>query len=152
MPQAPAWADNYVGIPYHKRGRNRTGPGLDCWGVLMAVLDDRAGIKVPGFEELGYEGREGARSLAQFMDRHLGDGMAWTEVWRRTGQGPMPCPGVIREFDGLRLRMDGQPLHVGVAVGNGWFLHTEQGINCMLEEVEDPKWTNRINGVYRWQA
>lgn len=150
MPQAPAWAERYVGIPYVDFARDGDG-ALDCWGLLAKALDEQAGIKLPLFRNHGYQGKDKAATLAQFMDDHLRE-MAWTEIWKREAPGPMPCPQLIQAFDGIRLRMDGHPLHVALAVGNGWFLHTERGINSMLEEIEDPKWINRINGVYRWAA
>lgn len=43
------WADGYVGLPFKKMGRDRS--GLDCWGLVRLILDEQAGVLLPAYSE-----------------------------------------------------------------------------------------------------
>jgi cell wall-associated NlpC family hydrolase len=42
------WADQYVGLPFRKGGRDRT--GLDCYGLVRLVLAEQAGVILDRFD------------------------------------------------------------------------------------------------------
>ena len=38
--------------------------------------------------------------------------------------------------------------HVGVYIGNGWFIHTAETTGVRKERLDHPYWRNRIEGFY----
>lgn len=131
----PGWAAGYVGLPFRVGGRHRS--GVDCWGLLVVVLQERFGLDVPVFDGIDFAGDRDRRSIAQFMAEHMDN---WIEV----------PPGQEQPGDGILLRMMGHPIHVGVVVAKGWMLHIEEGIDACLERYDGPRWHRRVMGFYRY--
>ena len=42
MTELPAWVADYVGLPWEPYGRTRA--GVDCWGLVRLVYEERLGI------------------------------------------------------------------------------------------------------------
>lgn len=146
LPPAPEpWVADYVGTPYDERGRTRN--GVDCWGLLCVVKAERFGVMLPAFEGLGYHdfapgsGDRAARNeaLAAFMASHMAG-------WRAVREADLIAG------DAILLRQLGHPVHCGVVVARGWFLHIEEGIDAACEEWIGIKWRNRVVGFYRWEG
>lgn len=132
----PEWANEYVGLPWASKGRDRS--GCDCWGLLRLVLDERFGLAgLPLLDEHEYrdDGDHAAlaRSMTGFRDLHF-----------------LPVAmGQERTGDAIMVRMRGLPFHVGVVVAPGWMLHIEEGKDACLECYLRTAWKRRIEGVYR---
>ena len=45
MTELPDWVSAYVGLPFKEGGRNRY--GLDCYGLLRLVINERFGLMTP---------------------------------------------------------------------------------------------------------
>jgi cell wall-associated NlpC family hydrolase len=147
MTQAPVWCEAYIGIPYVEAGRSRE-TGLDCWGLLVHVLRAQFQLAVPLYEDKQWQGRAHARELASFITQ---ESSAWTCVWRRTAADQCPPPDLILPGDCLLVRMEGNPVHVGVVAQWPWFLHTEVQHDSCLDRADSLKWGRRIQGVYRFE-
>jgi hypothetical protein len=44
----------------------------------------------------------------------------------------------------------GQPTHIGVYVGNRNFLHINEGHTSIIESLDSPNWSKRLEGIYRY--
>jgi cell wall-associated NlpC family hydrolase len=167
MAPPPAWASDYIGLPFLVRGRDAR--GCDCWGLVRLVLGERFGIEVPSYAG-DYETIEDHGRLAALVNK----GISTTETQRhreREGRAPgaprdprclyasvvhpawsevdpgQECPG-----DVLLLRLRGLPIHVGLLVAKGWMLHTREATGSVLERLDGLAWGRRVLGTYRYQG
>ena len=135
MSDLPAWTADYVGLPCKDGGRDRQ--GLDCYGLLRLVINDRFAGAVPEYEGIAYRSGADKDRLAALMDERV---RLWMPI--RVGEEQ---PG-----DGILLRVMGRPIHVGVVVAKGWMLHVEKDCDSVLERFSaDSRWERRVLGFYR---
>lgn len=131
----PIWAGRYIGLPFKGHGRDRS--GLDCWGLVRLVLGEQYGFALPSLAA-EYKSTGEARRIASLVESQL-------PFWREIEAGKEKTGDVIV------LRLKGQPMHVGLVVGDGAMLHIEQGINSAIERYAAPRWQDRIFGFYRYE-
>lgn len=136
-PTPLAWVDAYCGWPFQEKGRTRD--GVDCWGFVRLVLQERYGIEVPSYLA-EYRSTKQGRTIGQAVQREV---IHWTEQseWRR-----IDTP---QEGDVVLLLHGGLPNHIGVMVNEELFLHVEHGINSTWEWIHDRLWRQRLEGFYR---
>lgn len=125
----PGWWNDYVGLPYREKGRERS--GLDCWGLVRLVYAEQLGIVLPCLAD---DYAAGASELVA-MQR---------EQWRET---PLPRSG-----DLVLCRIEGDESHVGVVTQPGFFLHVREGRDAVIERMDAGAWRHRIVGVFRYCA
>jgi len=144
MAVIPAWAGEYVGIPFADRGRTRV--GCDCWGLVRLVLAEQAGIALPCWAT-GYRSEADHAGVLQLTQAQKVAG-----PWQRVQSGDE------RAFDVVELM---QPvcgahgwqflaIHVGVAVTAGWLLHVERATASLLVDYRRERPVrNRIAAFWR---
>lgn len=138
MTELPDWVSAYVGLPFKEGGRNRD--GLDCYGLLRLVINERFEGGVPEYEGIAYRPGEDRSLLAALMDERI-------RLWRPIAKGDEQ-PG-----DGVLLRVMGRPIHVGVVVAPGFMLHIEKNCDSVLERfTAGSRWERRVLGFYRHAA
>ena len=123
----------YIGLPFEEKGR---GPAFDCWGLVIHVLKQEHDISgLPDFTA-DYESTTDKFNipLLTYQERQN-----WREV-----RDP-------KEGDVVLLNIAGRPLHVGVMIDSGKFLHVTKGINSCIERIHGSVWQNRIEGFYRYE-
>ncbi len=175
MTRAPAWAAEYIGIPFAERGRTRA--GCDCWGLVRLVLAERFGIELPSYAD-GYETVKDHGRLVELIQ--AGKGITTTEAqrhgeprrdcWLRAERAEKPvgsrclCASVVKPAwlevergaeqagDVVLLRLRGLPIHVGLVVARGWMLHVEAKVDSVLERFDGLEWRRRVLGTYRHTA
>lgn len=131
----PAWAKNYVGIPYRALGRDRN--GCDCWGLLAMVWREQFGRDLPDY---------GSQRWADGVDpKAVGTG-----AQQYAAQFAAVPLGEEEVGDGVLLRMRGHPLHVGLVLAPGWMLHTHETADSCVESYERFVWKHRVIGIYRY--
>jgi len=130
----PPWAARYIGLPFLEHGRDIY--GLDCWGLVRLVLKEEFDIDVPSYTE-NYSSTLAQEEIGDFVPNVAKD---WQDI-------PL---GEEKPGDVLVMRMRGQPMHVGMILGNRRMLHIEQGINSAIEPYRSSRWINRLVGVYRY--
>jgi cell wall-associated NlpC family hydrolase len=118
----------FVGIPYGFRDE----PGLDCYQLVVRVLNDVFGKQVPDYTFKGTW-----QEADQGFTEHKGD---FEEV-------SSPQPG-----DVVLLRIGHRPIHCGIIVGSTTMLHSLRGSNSCIERFNTSKWRSRIEGFYRWNG
>jgi hypothetical protein len=127
----PNWWNDYVGIPYAEKGRDRD--GLDCWGLVRLVYQDHFNIALPSLTE-DYDAKDYARIEELMATRREG--------WSKTE--------VVRSGDLVLMRLFGAETHVGVVTTPGYFLHTREGQDVAIERMDSATWKHRITGIYRY--
>jgi hypothetical protein len=116
-----------IGVKYKPHGRT-TAEGLDCYGVVLIVLE-RAGVRLPDVFYTGAERETGCEIM-----RILEEGIPHEKLEK-------PEKNCI-----IELTVCGMPSHVGVYLGDGEFIHaTKYGV--AVEPLW--RWEKRIKGYYR---
>jgi cell wall-associated NlpC family hydrolase len=175
MSKPPAWAAEYIGIPFLERGRGRA--GCDCWGLVRLVLAERFGIELPSHAD-DYETVKDHGRLVELIQAGKGNitteaqrnGEAKRDGWLRAERAEKPvgsrclCGSVVKTGwlevergveqagDVVLLRLRGLPVHVGIIVARGWMLHVEAKVDSVVERFDGLEWRNRILGIYRHDA
>ena len=125
------WANKYVGIPFKANGRNET--GLDCWGLVRLVYKNEYGINVPSFAD-EYDIKDETR-ISELIAQYR-------EGWTTCGA---PEPGSVVLF-----RIFGETQHVGISIDAYHFLHVRENSDTAIEKLNNPKWSKRIVGYYKY--
>jgi cell wall-associated NlpC family hydrolase len=122
---SPALFHDLIGMPFAVGGR---GPAeYDCFGILYEV-SRRQGINLPDYPSTD-SAHQNARQALEAMQQ------GWLHVSE-------PRPGDAVLFRGG---------HVGVFLGQQWFLHSSEQVGCaVLEKLNSPLWRVQVEGFYRW--
>lgn len=141
MTPIPAWVNDYIGIPFVEKGRDRR--GCDCWGLCRLVMGDRSGIWLPSYLDEYRSAHDGAGVGAAITENKGGE---WEEV-----QGAREGDFIL--FRGVcgRSALRGMPMHVAYSLGGRMMLHIIAGIDSCWEWVDGPAWRNRMIGIYRYR-
>lgn len=131
--EPPAWAAAYVGMPFVARGRDAAADGgLDCYGLVRAVLADRAGVTLPAYGACGQSRDKLRQAAAIALGRAAG-------TWRRVTHG------TERELDVAEIEevykdrfnlFQSAPLHLGIVAAPGWLLHTKTETGARLDRYD----------------
>lgn len=127
------WSAGYIGIPYLRGGRDRS--GLDCWGITYLALREAKGIDVPAYTEVPASPAE-----LEEMSRAIAD-ITSTRPWRRVARPD--------EFDVALFRTGEHCAHVGLVAGSVFMLHTTEGSYSRLERLDAVHWRSRLVGYFR---
>ena len=146
MALIPAWAGDYVGIPFVDLGRDRG--GCDCWGLVRLILAERAGVALPCWAT-AYESeanRDGVLGLAK-EQKSAG-------TWRRVE------PPFERTFDVVELLQPVRTdegcgflaIHAGLVVAPGWLIHVERATAALLVDYRRLPMRSRVVAFWRHHA
>lgn len=131
----PLWAGRYIGLPFVTHGRDRS--GLDCWGLARLVMAEQLGRALPSYV-YEYESTLQADVISELIAREC---VLWDRVF----------DGHERLGDIIVLRLLGQPMHVGVVLGDRQMLHIEEGIDSAIESYAGARWQHRVFGFFRYR-
>lgn len=132
----PSWVNDYVGIPYDLDGRTRE--GLDCWGLVRMVMQERYDIWMPEFTAIEYDVRDESNHL-----RAIEKFCTWNKDFKEV---PLES---VRGGDIVVFHIYAMPLHMGVVLRRGEMLHCRQGVDTCVERYDGPLWSSRVDSVYR---
>lgn len=122
------WTAPYVGLPYRKHGRDRT--GVDCWGLARLPLAEIKGIPLPLWDTVD---PEDSVVLGEAVEAGRHDG-SWLTV----------SVADAREFDFVRMRapveINGRtcwrPVHIGLVAPRRHVLHIQRGQSSQLDSFD----------------
>jgi hypothetical protein len=141
MPNLPPWVNDYVGLPFKEKGRDRN--GIDCWGLNWLVQREAFHRDVPRFD-----GRYETVADVKELERLIRNEMP-------TARPVAPKPGATAFFI-----VDGHLAHVGVVVTTpyqgafdpGYFLHAQHGIDSCVDRYIGMRWNRRLSGFYEYEG
>lgn len=133
----PEWAAEYLNIPFVEHGRERA--GADCWGLVRLIFHEQRQIVLPSYAE-AYASIEETAELATICRGERA--RAWEPA-------PRAEPSL---FDVIIFRIKGEPIHVGLALDNEYFIHTMRHSWSVIERWRSLSWRNRVVEVCRYGA
>lgn len=119
-----SWVAGVVGVPWVLRGRSAV-TGWDCLGCAE-VCQARA-LGTPEINSLALYAGDTRRSPAGLLTAHFAAGLA---LYR---EAPRKTPGAI-----LIFRLGRRPVHCGLYLGQGRFLHASEKAGTVISELDDP--------------
>lgn len=131
-----SWAAERVGTPFVEKGRTRE--GYDCAGLMLAAYREVFGLELPPWTD----------RYRDLLDR---DGIAALVNEQREAWRPI-LAGHERPGDTILLRIFGMPIHVGLVIAPGLFLHATESLGVCVEDYRSIMWRRRVLGFYRPQA
>lgn len=133
----PAWAQDYLQLPFLERGRSRE--GLDCYGLVRLVFADRLGITLPSYAE-DYATTTDSEAITALMRGEV------ASSWQVVGLAQAGC------FDVAILRILGEPIHCALVLDPPYFLHTMRGAWSTIERWDSLLWQKRLLEIVRWRG
>ena len=133
----PIWVGKYVGIDFADHGRT-VDDGLDCWGLVCLVYEREFGIRLPSFAVV-YKDTEDKPAISAMVTNETEN-----DRWDKVPAGQEQVGDVVV------MRFHGQPVHVGIVIGDNRFLHIMRGRNVTHEGYKTPRWERMVYGFYRY--
>lgn len=131
----PAWAADYIGIPFARLGRTRE--GCDCWGLLNLIFAERSPMgPLRPYEGVHWFKGQSAKLISP-------DAVAYASNFQEV---PIAA---ARLWDGLLLRMRGHPIHVGLVLTDEFMIHTTDEDGVCIERYRSALWEKRVVACYR---
>lgn len=125
---------SYVGIPYRDRARDDN--CVDCWGLLCLFYRREFGITLPSYTA---DTPDGVKYVADVVNDSRVE-----PVWVKVDS--------LDFGDVLLFRVQGLPIHCGVYIGGGEFLHSFPNRGSCIERLDSLTWAKRFDGAYRWNS
>lgn len=112
------WAADYVGLPYLKYGRDKS--GLDCWGLVRLVYREQRKTELESLSEF-YQ----ADARSDFFARVNETFEKTAKKWRKVD--------IPQAFDIAAFHMHGMIRHVGIVIDEKAMLHVEDKKGACIE-------------------
>lgn len=150
--ELPAWASEYLQIPYLEHGRGRD--GADCWGLIRLIYRDRFGVALPAMT--GSIGRIATAKLdsgqRQALRRRVLE-VAQSDEWLI-----IPKPELLGDIAVMSAARCAA--HTGVAISRTRLLHhlppaagnDEQDSRPRIEAFDGPSLQGRIEYWVRYRG
>lgn len=130
----PAWADQYVGLPFQWNGYDRDGIG--CYGLVALVMREQFGIDMPRHDDV-------AELLADGSQADVPHVPGWQQIDMAEAQAGDVLH--MKGFHGGKL----VPMHIGAFVSPRHVLHIEQEVGSVIVDVTNKKHAWRAIGAHR---
>lgn len=140
--ELPAWAADYIGIPFAERGRRRD-EGLDCWGLVRLVYAERFGATLPSFETT-YGSVADAAGVAQVVEACTRGNDSAPAAWTPVERSSARCGDLVQ------FHIGGGFVHVGIVLTPTRMLHVMRGTDSCIERFDGPVWERRLVSCLRY--
>lgn len=124
----------YIDIHFTEKGRGMA--GCDCWGLVFLIYRDLLDTELPLYLD-SYQNTADEKVVSAAIRNEK---VNWEEVDKAQ-------PGNV-----VLIRLKGQPMHVGVYLGNGRFIHCLDKVGVVIEKVNSITWRDRIVGYYKYSG
>lgn len=131
-----SWLPSVIGTPWVLRGRDRA-TGWDCLGC--AEVTQALALGTPEINSLGIYAEAESDSPANLFASHFTAGLA-ASPYRRV---PDRTPGGIVVF-----RIGRRPVHCGLYLGDGTFLHASQKADTVISKLDDFDYAHAASDYY----
>lgn len=142
IPRVPprGWQERYIGCPFLDGGTDPK--GWDCFGLVWWCLTAEFGYtglnahiaaRLPDAASACREERLSHQT--DVFTRGIAPGRGWRACERRSGAAVL-------------IGVRGRPIHVGLVLVGGLFLHVDRKTPTCVEALSDGQWANRILGYY----
>lgn len=124
-----------IGAPFKNNGRGSD--GYDCYGLAKEIYR-RYGVELPEYTS-GYKDIRRINAIV--------NGAKLKPIWVECKPDNLPVPCIVV----LRFNCTpGMSNHIGVYIGNGYFIHTREKIGACKERINSPMWAKQIVGFYQY--
>jgi cell wall-associated NlpC family hydrolase len=127
------WVKKYIGIPFVSNGRTHS--GCDCYGLVRLVLRNEYGINLPELSD-DYSSALNIDETEKLFAQKLP-----VLAVEKIPEPEEKAVAVITE--------SGRPVHIGIAAGSGFILHTGSKTGSVCQRAAHPGLRGRIEGYYR---
>lgn len=128
------WSDDYLGLPWREKGRDRQ--GVDCWGLCRLAFAEKRGVLLPSYHN----------DYSNVLDRPAIQRAIDAEIEAKFA--PVAEPDVL-PWDFILMREGFRPVHVGLVVEHGRMLHIEADSTSRVQRWTDAEFRLRVVGFYR---
>lgn len=124
----------YIGTPYVKYGRDIE-TGLDCYGLIVHIYKQEFNLELDPLTNLTTQ--QGFKSASERLRK--------TDIYKEFE----PVLHEMKLGDIILISFAGNPLHVGMAIDNNRMIHSNENIDCVIEDIRGTLWQNRIHKILR---
>jgi cell wall-associated NlpC family hydrolase len=124
----------YINLPYKNIGRDKS--GVDCYGLVKVIYEDKLNINLPDFTELLYD-KDWYKTQNHIIDNIWED---WVEVTQ-----PYKIWDALL-FYSFELKTIVN--HIGIMIDEGKFLHISSKYPSRVDRLTD-YWESRLYKVLR---
>jgi cell wall-associated NlpC family hydrolase len=126
--------DEFVGIPWRDKGRDRD--GCDCWGLIVLVYRERRKIDLPHFHD-DYVTAADNRAITRLLAHH-------SEPFEEITERDVQPLDVVMMLDG------GKERHIGLVARRGFVLHVGMELGASrIESYRSIRLKNRVSRFLR---
>lgn len=129
-----SWVAAVIGAPWKLRGRDPE-KGWDCLGC--AEVGQARMLGTPEINSLGFYAAETGKRPSALMAEHFASAV------RLYRPAPPRAPGSI-----ILFRMGGRPVHCGLYLGNGRFLHASRQADTIISQLSDGDYASSAAQFY----
>jgi len=130
--------NKYIGIPYKTGGREIN--GADCFGLVKLIFKDLKGIDLPDFTDLVYD--KDTWDEDNHILHHINN--------FKSGYGFFTVDPPYQQFDCLIFAESRSADHIGVYIGDGKFLHTNEERSSMIGKLDI--WSRKLYTTLRFKG
>lgn len=127
-------ASKYIGIKYKDKGGTQS--GIDCYGLVRLFYKDEFNIELPDYRSF-YSSSTDQESVSNAVLTKRSQVLEEVEV---------PEFGDIIIFN-----IKGYPVHVGIYLEKGDFLHSLSGRDSCIENLRSLTWSRRVDSIWRYK-
>lgn len=134
---------SYIGIPYKHLGRSMK--GLDCYGLIVMLYQDKLGIELPDVHNYNFGENASEYMTAFYTKKKYENVSGFSKLWTPVTE--------LERYDVILFKVYEDidpPTHSGMYLGEGKFIHCMQGLPVTINRLEK-HWLKMKHSAYRYK-